>query len=269
MKATLLIGTLIGLAISVHSQNDPEVKWLNEQHKALLFKQSDLTELRMMDRRQEKEDAISEKEERAAARQYLKDLQKITNTDGVLETSRSRDKKLAALEALKPRFTKAVLRIMFSSEGLILQGTFDVNNTIADVEKFVAGFLERRKQKFELYMAPPKRVLSPEKTLKELRLYPAANVFFGSESKGRALKAELDDKITSAKAMNDATTKLRDQMNADANAHLATTMRTPPSSTVSTATGTDAPSGKKKLTREEREKIMLAKMMGKKIVGRK
>ncbi|KAK6630932.1 hypothetical protein RUM44_003104 [Polyplax serrata] len=86
-----------------------------------------------------------------------------------------KDKKVLTL---LHQYKKTVLRIKFPDR-TVLQGTFSPVETISEVEKFVAGYLENPKLKFHLYTTPPKTVLKTSERLIECGCVPSSVLYFG------------------------------------------------------------------------------------------
>lgn len=78
------------------------------------------------------------------------------------------------------RYRYTLLRIRFA-DGLILQGTFTVGETLQSVRDFVAEHLENNWLPFVLSTATGHRLSTPESTLFDLKLVPAAIVNFAWE----------------------------------------------------------------------------------------
>lgn len=131
-------------------------------------------------------------------------------TNQPLETKRLREMREAKeAEKLRAKYKKCLLRINFPNERLVLQATFDIDETIAAAIDFVRQYLIDPELGFYLFTAPPKEVLSPGDTFASKRLVPAALVQFGQLGTGPVLKPEVAEKVTTYRAITEATKKIR------------------------------------------------------------
>ena len=126
-----------------------------------------------------------------------------------LETSRLRE--LRESQKAK-KYTKAVLRICFPNDGLVIQANFTPNECISHVAQFIRPFLIDQSMDFYLFTTPPKVVLKSDETLHALKLVPAANIHFGYNTQSKVLKADLNDQVTAFDAIIQATSQLRAQI---------------------------------------------------------
>ncbi|XP_049543010.1 tether containing UBX domain for GLUT4 isoform X1 [Anopheles darlingi] len=79
------------------------------------------------------------------------------------------------------RYPQSVIRILFPDQ-YILQGVFEADETVADIENFVRGFLVDPTTPFTLYTTPPKEILQSTATLYESNCLPRAMLHFGSSA---------------------------------------------------------------------------------------
>lgn len=107
------------------------------------------------------------------------------------------------------QYAKTVVRVQFPDR-LVLQGIFSIDETVKSIKEFVEGFLENKELDFYLYNAPPKRKLSPETTLLEAKLFPAANVYFGCEKHLTSyIKPSYLSQLSEPRAANKAAAEFR------------------------------------------------------------
>ena len=86
-----------------------------------------------------------------------------------------RKKELAKLEK-KKLIPNATIRVRFADK-MMLQGTFSVKETVADLTEFVQGALQTPDRKFTLYISPPiHKLTNPKESLKSMA--PASLVNF-------------------------------------------------------------------------------------------
>ncbi|KAM9296641.1 tether containing UBX domain for GLUT4 [Gastrophryne carolinensis] len=86
----------------------------------------------------------------------------------------------AQLKEKLERYPKVVLRVLFPDR-YILQGFFQVMETLGAVVEFVRSYLEEPKTPFYLFITPPRTELKDEsQTLFQAQLFPAAVIHFGS-----------------------------------------------------------------------------------------
>lgn len=174
---------------------------------ALIFSQSDIPK---MHSKTDADDSFFEitKEDVMIMYQDLKDqVRQIDNRP--LETSRLRE--LRKTEKAK-KYEKAVLRICFPNDGLVIQANFTPTECISHVAQFIRPFLIDQSMDFYLFTTPPKVVLKSDETLHTLKLVPAANIHFGYNSQSKVLKADLNDQVTPFDAIIQATSQLRAQI---------------------------------------------------------
>lgn len=99
----------------------------------------------------------------------------------------------------------------------MIQATFKHNEKVSDVINFLRQFLADSNLGFYLYTTPPKEVLNPGDTLEAKRLVPAAMVHFGQLATGPALKQDVKAKVTTYRAITEATKKIRGLKDTPAN----------------------------------------------------
>ena len=191
-----------------------EINWLGERD-ALIFRQRDIPKLHRTPGEQ-KDDDLSDDFFEITRDDVLYMLQDLKRQMGEfenrpLETSRLREQKKTHVAK---RYTRAIIRICFPNDGLVIQAAFSPNDTISIVMTFVRQFLMESNHDFYLYTTPPKQVLKPDTSLVESKLVPASMVHFGSSTSGtsRVLKEEMKTKITSFRAISIATADLRQQI---------------------------------------------------------
>ncbi|XP_018417273.1 PREDICTED: tether containing UBX domain for GLUT4 [Nanorana parkeri] len=86
----------------------------------------------------------------------------------------------AQLKEKLDRYPKVVLRVLFPDR-FILQGFFQVTDTIGAVREFVESHLQEPGIPFYLFITPPRtELMDDSETLFQARLFPAAFVHFGS-----------------------------------------------------------------------------------------
>uniref|UniRef100_A0A182KD94 UBX domain-containing protein n=1 Tax=Anopheles christyi TaxID=43041 RepID=A0A182KD94_9DIPT len=78
------------------------------------------------------------------------------------------------------RYRQAVIRVQFPDRH-ILQGVFQVYDTVGHVVEFVRGYLADSKQSFYLYTTPPKVVLQPTVSLLDAGCFPQVLLHFSTE----------------------------------------------------------------------------------------
>ncbi|KAI1283159.1 Tether containing UBX domain for GLUT4 [Halotydeus destructor] len=181
------------------------INWLGERN-ALIFKIDDIPK---MNSSQESDDFFELTREDVVF--MLDDLKKQMSAinERPLETKSMREAKESRQAE---RYKKAVLRINFPSDGLVLQATFEPTETVQTVIDFVRQYIEDTELGFYIYVAPPKQVLKPADTLVSCSLVPAAMVHVGHLTNSPILKAEVKAKTTMFSAITKATTKLRKQL---------------------------------------------------------
>ncbi|KAJ8924907.1 hypothetical protein NQ315_001064 [Exocentrus adspersus] len=111
------------------------------------------------------------------------------------------------------KYKRAIIRVQFPDR-TVLQGSFAPTDTIRDVVKFVAEYLEDKSLKFYVYSTPPKCVLDEDQRLIELGFVPGAMVYFGTDfldPKSNYLRRDLLDKFTSNSVASLAAAKMRNQ----------------------------------------------------------
>ncbi|XP_035780919.1 tether containing UBX domain for GLUT4-like [Anopheles albimanus] len=86
-----------------------------------------------------------------------------------------------AMLILISHYPQSVIRILFPDR-YILQGVFQVHETVADIENFVREFLTDPAVPFTLYTSPPKEILPSTATLLESNCVPRAMLHFGSSA---------------------------------------------------------------------------------------
>lgn len=99
------------------------------------------------------------------------------------------------------RFRVTVIRIQFPDRH-VLQGIFKLHETVANVNAFVASFLEDSKLNFHLFTTPPKQILASESTLVEAKCVPQALLHFGipedAPKQDKFLQPTLYEKLSNA-----------------------------------------------------------------------
>ncbi|XP_065826242.1 tether containing UBX domain for GLUT4-like isoform X2 [Oscarella lobularis] len=115
--------------------------------------------------------------------------QRVKTLDAPLMTRSQRE----ALETAKlQQYEKATIRVQFPNR-LLLQAFFSPFETVGALYEFVRQSLSDANQKFELYTAPPKRVLKDKSiSIGKAGLVPASIVYFGvrDESEGGSYLSE-------------------------------------------------------------------------------
>ncbi|KFB41971.1 AGAP000394-PA-like protein [Anopheles sinensis] len=76
------------------------------------------------------------------------------------------------------RYRQAVIRVQFPDRH-VLQGNFQVHETVQHIEEFVRGFLADAATPFHLYTTPPKVVLDSAASLLDAGCFPLALLHFG------------------------------------------------------------------------------------------
>ncbi len=118
-----------------------------------------------------------------AARQQRLDEERRQREDGGFTTKAMRD-----LEQLKNAkvYSHVQLRVQFR-DGSAIHGKFLPKETLAQVKEVLASCFCVDGLDFELYVAPPRRVLSLQKTLQEEGLVPAAKIMASWKATGTPL----------------------------------------------------------------------------------
>lgn len=122
------------------------------------------------------------------------------------------------------KYSRCVLRICFPGDKLVIQATFQPQETVSVVIQFLSQFLVDPNLGFYLYTTPPKQVLKPSDTLLEKKLVPAAMVHFGQASSisSPVLKPELSNKVTSFETIAETARRLREKVDHSENESTST-----------------------------------------------
>uniref|UniRef100_A0A1Y9H9L5 UBX domain-containing protein n=1 Tax=Anopheles farauti TaxID=69004 RepID=A0A1Y9H9L5_9DIPT len=98
------------------------------------------------------------------------------------------------------RYRQAVIRIQFPDRH-VLQGVFQVHETIEHVMEFVRSYLTEPTQSFSLYTTPPKVVLQPAASLIDAGCFPQVLLHFSPNCEGSSacvLRSTLLDRLSNA-----------------------------------------------------------------------
>ncbi|KAL0270550.1 UNVERIFIED_CONTAM: hypothetical protein PYX00_007925 [Menopon gallinae] len=133
------------------------------------------------------------------AKQLCADLE-----NAPLMTSAQRElEKNKKILSLLNQYKKTVLRIKFPDR-TVLQGTFSSVEKVANVEKFVASYLQNPDSQFYLYTTPPKERLKSDSNLLECNCVPCAVLYFGLTSEApeakHYLRSDVLEKFSSPSA---------------------------------------------------------------------
>merc|ERR1712156_739908 len=83
---------------------------------------------------------------------------------------------------LMNKYKKCIIRIQFPPpDRLVLQGTFNITETIGDVIRFVNNFIQNENATMHLFTTPPKKILDPSASLIDENCFPSAALHFGQE----------------------------------------------------------------------------------------
>lgn len=197
-----------------HVQPDPQstgpnecldINWLGERD-ALVFNFEDMMKCRTSGKQEDLTDDFFEHTHDDVLLIYSDLKQKVKDMENrPLETAALREKRMT-----QSRYSKTVLRISFPADGLLIQATFAPADSVKTVINFVKNYLREPGQEFYLYTTPPKQLLSPQDTLIQKQLVPAALIHFGQSDANKAvLKPQLRSQITSSYAIAMATANLR------------------------------------------------------------
>merc|ERR1719154_853136 len=119
---------------------------------------------------------------------------------------------------LLSKYKSCVLRIQFPSRHVV-QGIFGPDTRISEVLAWLAPLLSAPGAPQELYTAPPRSSLSPDSSLMELGLFPAALVHWASlVTKAESLSHLTEEAVTSLSNItgaNTAASQARRRMGAD------------------------------------------------------
>jgi hypothetical protein len=173
-------------------------------------------------------------------------------------------KAMRDLERLKKQkvYSHTLLAISFP-DGCVCKGQFLPAETIQTVmESIQQGLLssDKRQERFELYMTPPRNKLLPHQTLQELGLVPAAKVYISWNSPGN-LKGQMGSYLnptlfqTNGDSSGPAVPSSVPVMGGDEDA--AKRQKS------SASSSTDVSAVKRKKTKAEKQAGMLKRMMGK------
>jgi hypothetical protein len=173
-------------------------------------------------------------------------------------------KAMRDLERLKKQkvYSHTLLAISFP-DGCVCKGQFLPAETIRTVMESIQQDLlssDKRQEKFELYMTPPRNKLLPHQTLQELGLVPAAKVYISWNSPGN-LKGQVGSYLnptlleTNGDSSGPALPSSVPVMGGDEDA--AKRQKS------SASSSTDASAAKRKKTKAERQAEMLKRMLGK------
>uniref|UniRef100_A0A182JEI0 Uncharacterized protein n=1 Tax=Anopheles atroparvus TaxID=41427 RepID=A0A182JEI0_ANOAO len=100
--------------------------------------------------------------------------------DAPLVTSSLRElEKHQTMLSSMTRYRQAVIRVQFPDR-YVLQGDFQMHETVSHIEEFVRSFLADPTTPFYLYTTPPKVVLDSQAKLLEVNCFPLALLHFGS-----------------------------------------------------------------------------------------
>lgn len=117
-------------------------------------------------------------------KKIYKELQKqrseYENTPLLTATLRSLEDDKRTLMQLH-KYKNVVVRVQFPDR-MVIQGIFVPTDTIGTVEDFIRNYLANSAINFYLFTAPPKTILTLEKSLLDLNLVPCSKMYFGSES---------------------------------------------------------------------------------------
>ncbi|XP_058175802.1 tether containing UBX domain for GLUT4 [Anopheles ziemanni] len=94
------------------------------------------------------------------------------------------------------RYRQAVIRVQFPDRH-VLQGNFQVHETVQHIEEFVRGFLADAATPFHLYTTPPKVVLDSTASLLDAGCFPLALLHFGRSQQPSAAQPGGEDVPTS------------------------------------------------------------------------
>lgn len=87
-------------------------------------------------------------------------------------------------------YSTTIIRIKFP-DGLVLQGKFGAREKICKVYDFVHENIFEKEREFQLYKAPPKKVLTQKNdTLKTVDLVPSGMIFFEWKDEDQATSSE-------------------------------------------------------------------------------
>jgi hypothetical protein len=173
-------------------------------------------------------------------------------------------KAMRDLERLKKQkvYSHTLLAISFP-DGCVCKGQFLPAETIQTVMESIQQELlssDKRQERFELYMTPPRSKLLPHQTLQELGLVPAAKVYISWNSPGN-LKGQVGSYLnptlfqTNGDSSGPALPSSVPVMGGDEDA--AKRQKS------SASSSTDASAAKRKKTKAERQAEMLKRMLGK------
>ena len=185
-----------------------EIDWLGERD-ALAFTLEDMKCMRSGAQAEEVGEDFFEHTQEDVLLMYNDLKQRVREMEErALETAALREQRQST-----SKYSKTVLRICFPSDGLMIQATFSPTESVESVCEFIRKYLDDEATKFYLYTTPPKQVLAPHDTLLKKQLVPAAVVHFGqTETSGSVLKPHLQQRVTSFRAIVEATRSLRRQV---------------------------------------------------------
>uniref|UniRef100_A0A182N8G8 UBX domain-containing protein n=1 Tax=Anopheles dirus TaxID=7168 RepID=A0A182N8G8_9DIPT len=101
------------------------------------------------------------------------------------------------------RYRQAVIRVQFPDRH-VLQGVFQVYESVGHVVEFVRAYLAEPTQSFSLYTTPPKVVLQPSATLLDAGCFPQVLLHFSPDDEGPGaspgclLRPALLDRLSNA-----------------------------------------------------------------------
>jgi hypothetical protein len=151
-------------------------------------------------------------------------------------------------------YSHAQIRINFP-DGTHLHAKFLPTETISAVRAIIkSSFKSNSQYDFELYVAPPRRLLNDNNSLEEEELVPAAKVHvswksnLGNMPVGGFLRSELFDANNNASSFPEAKPIIPEK-------------KAPPSSSNSNVSNND--------TSQSKEDLLMARMMGKGLLGGK
>ncbi|TRY68416.1 hypothetical protein TCAL_02506 [Tigriopus californicus] len=174
---------------------EPVINYIHEDHSAVVYRLDDGS----VSARCQVDDSffdLTVEEVRRLYQERIKEVKRLEEGEQLVTKGYKEAQKEAQKLQTLQQFHKSVIRIQFPDK-LVLQGVFLSGQTIADVKAFIQQFLIHSDDAFDLFVTPPKTILSPDMNLLDAGCVPSALLYFTSPAqRDRYLKSELDQSLS-------------------------------------------------------------------------
>lgn len=184
---------------------EPVIHYIHEDHSAVVYRLDDGS----VSSRCQVDDSFFDLTVDEVRRLYKDRIEEVKRLEEgeqlVTKGYKEAQKEAQKLQTLQ-QFHKSVIRIQFPDK-LVLQVVFLSGQTIAEVKAFIQQFLGDPNDSFDLFVTPPKTILSSDMNLLDAGCVPSALLYFTSSvQRDRYLKSDLDQSLSNQAGARQAVT---------------------------------------------------------------